>query len=180
MRVAITVALILVVGGPSEGSDACMTQLEARKYFGTSYLYWHGPRHCWDATPGRRVLGRNGQQTKADPTDKEEQEPKWRQARSQVLPSPAEDLAQSQASESYAAPPKTPMSMQWADRWVDVTQQARALDAQPAYSVPSLPPTRTAARRSVPVLAAGGLILMLLCVMLIVAATEFVRRRVSL
>jgi hypothetical protein len=37
---------------PAQGSSACLTKAEARQMFRTSYLYWHGKDHCWDASPG--------------------------------------------------------------------------------------------------------------------------------
>jgi hypothetical protein len=54
MRVAVIVVLMLVRATPSEASTSCMTKTEARQHFGSVYIYWHGPEHCWDATPTRR------------------------------------------------------------------------------------------------------------------------------
>ena len=51
-----TVALVVIVVAPVQAAYAssCMTESEARRVYSTSHLYWHGPDHCWDATPGRR------------------------------------------------------------------------------------------------------------------------------
>jgi len=53
-----TVALVVLVVAPIHAAAAaasCMTKSEAREAYSTSYLYWHGANHCWDATPnGRR------------------------------------------------------------------------------------------------------------------------------
>jgi hypothetical protein len=35
---------------PAQASSACRTHAEARQMFRTSYLYWHGKDHCWDAS----------------------------------------------------------------------------------------------------------------------------------
>jgi hypothetical protein len=76
MRVAVIVASILVVASSSYASDSCMTKDEARSHFATSYLYWHGLGHCWDANSGRRQLIRN-QQESNEVVRNEDREPKW-------------------------------------------------------------------------------------------------------
>jgi hypothetical protein len=51
------IALVVLVIAPIHAASAaaCMTKSEAREAYSTSYLYWHGANHCWDATPnGRR------------------------------------------------------------------------------------------------------------------------------
>ncbi len=53
MRVAVIVAFVSLLTTPSEASTSCMSKTEARQHFGTVYLYWHHPEHCWDATPTR-------------------------------------------------------------------------------------------------------------------------------
>src|ERR1700682_5306563 len=52
MRAALFVVFVSVLTTPSEASKSCMSKTEARQQFG-SYIYWHGPEHCWDATPTR-------------------------------------------------------------------------------------------------------------------------------
>jgi len=51
MRVAVIVAFVSLLTTPSEASTSCTSKTEARQRFGTVYLYWHRPEHCWDATP---------------------------------------------------------------------------------------------------------------------------------
>jgi hypothetical protein len=56
-----TVAIVMIVVAPMHAASAasCMTKSEARQAYSTSYLYWHGADHCWDATPnGRRDIVR--------------------------------------------------------------------------------------------------------------------------
>ena len=54
MRVAVFVVFVSVVlATPSEASKSCMSKTEARQHFGSAHLQWHGPEHCWDATPTR-------------------------------------------------------------------------------------------------------------------------------
>ena len=53
MRVAIIVVTMVVATTPLEASQSCMSKTEARQHFNSSHIYWHGPDHCWDATPPR-------------------------------------------------------------------------------------------------------------------------------
>jgi hypothetical protein len=53
MRVAVIVVTMVVATTPLEASKSCMSKTEAREHFGSVHIYWHGPDHCWDATPGR-------------------------------------------------------------------------------------------------------------------------------
>jgi hypothetical protein len=53
MRVAVMVVFVSLLTTRSEASTSCMSKTEARQHFGTVYLYWHGPEHCWDTTPTR-------------------------------------------------------------------------------------------------------------------------------
>jgi hypothetical protein len=61
MRVAVFVVTMLVVTTPSEPSQSCMSKTEARQHFGSTYIYWHGPDHCWDATPHDTFRARPGE-----------------------------------------------------------------------------------------------------------------------
>ena len=110
MRVAVIVVGLVVVATPSQASRSCMTQAEARQQFATSHLYWHG-RHCWDAmTPSLRVVHRvreNVQrEAQRDPAEPSNPEPKWREAKSEMLtanepPSPRQmEPAQKSAPEA--------------------------------------------------------------------------------
>src|SRR5262249_17624532 len=146
---------------------------EARKHFATSYLYWHGRDHCWDASSGRRHARPNVQQKDNELVRGENREPKWREARSQLVPSDAAPPApQSQPSEPTEAPPETSMSAQSSDRAVDLVQ-ATSVHAQASDPVPSL---KGPERGSGSAIAVGGLILILLGSMIIVALLEFQRR----
>lgn len=54
MRVAIMVVVMFAVTTPLQASQSCMSKTEARRHFSSSHIYWHGPDHCWDATPVHR------------------------------------------------------------------------------------------------------------------------------
>src|SRR3954464_251729 len=93
MRVALFIAAsfiasIGVLTKPSQGSTSCMSQSEARQHFGSVHLYWHGPDHCWDATPTTRrrhvARARVERQTALRKLQKE-QPPNWREARSEMV-----------------------------------------------------------------------------------------------
>ena len=60
MRI-VAIAVVVVVSWPAvaHASKDCMTRVEARKVYRTSYLYWHGKGRCWDASP--RVSDRHQQ-----------------------------------------------------------------------------------------------------------------------
>jgi hypothetical protein len=49
LAVLFTVAL----AGCASASPSCPTYKEARAAHATSWLYWHGKGHCWDASRGR-------------------------------------------------------------------------------------------------------------------------------
>ena len=80
MRVAMIVVSILVVSTPSEASTSCMSKTEARQHFGSVHIYWHGPDHCWDATPTR------GHHQIAYRVQRKIDQPKWRDAMSAMSP----------------------------------------------------------------------------------------------
>jgi hypothetical protein len=117
MRVAFFVATFFVVSisaltAPSRGSSSCMSQSEARQHYGSVHLYWHGPDHCWDATPGRHRLVRKNQSdiNRGVPPGRNRSD--WRQAMSEMLP----DEAPVRAPDARAA------SVNWLDRWIDIRQ----------------------------------------------------------
>ena len=174
MRVAVIVVSILVVATSSYASDSCMTKDEARSHFATSYLYWHGTGHCWDANSGRRQSVRN-QQKSNQVIRKEDREPKWLEAHSQLLSSnEAPSASPSQLSESNEASHETAVGGPWSDRWVDITHPAPPiLDARPSDPLPSL---KASARSSVPAITSGGIILIFLGSIVMVAVIEFGRR----
>src|ERR1700712_5725639 len=94
MRVALFIAAsfvasIVVLTTPSHGSSSCMSQSEARQRFGSVHLYWHGPDHCWDATPGRHRLVRKNQSNVDRQVQRGRDHSDWRQAMSEMLPDAA-------------------------------------------------------------------------------------------
>jgi hypothetical protein len=148
MRFAMIAVAVVVASSPSQASPSCMTQAEARQKLGAVHLYWHGPNHCWDATPSRRRLAqrartRERQQVERDVAQEKQEikqekkfsredrpqrwahEPRWREAMSKMLPDdalPLREAAQERAgSVTFDAPPPR---MNWRDRWVDVAQRA--------------------------------------------------------
>jgi hypothetical protein len=112
MRVAVIVAFVSVLTTPSEASTSCMSKTEARQHFGAVYLYWHGPEHCWDATPTRphRVRHRV-RQPESEPTQRF------------VIPIPSPDRRRSANAMVRDEPETDPiMATPWGDRWTDITQ----------------------------------------------------------
>jgi hypothetical protein len=103
MRVALTVAFLLVLIAPAEASNSCMSKAEARKHFGAVHIYWHGTQHCWDATPKRRHHDiHNVRRTRFTQAQNRFDEP----IPQEVAP--------------VAIPDQQPLRMAWVDRWVDV------------------------------------------------------------
>lgn len=121
MRVALFiagsfVASIVVLTTPSQGSSSCMSQSEARQHFGSVHLYWHGPDHCWDATPGRHRLVRKSQSNVGREAQRARNHSDWRQAMSEMLPDDAPVQAPDPRSVGGAS------SENWLDRWIDIRQ----------------------------------------------------------
>ena len=112
MRVAAIVVLVSVLTTPSEASTSCMSKTEARQHFGTVYLYWHGPEHCWDATPTRPYGVRHR-------VHHQESEPTPPAA----VPIPSTDRRRS-ANAMASDEPETDLitATPWAERWTDITQ----------------------------------------------------------
>jgi hypothetical protein len=116
MRTEAVILLALVAATPSYASKSCMTMAEARQQFATSHLYWHGPGHCWDATGPlhrtvQRLKPRQDQQTRRG------DEPKWRNAMSEMLAGEAPVEASPAPSPGQAD--ELP-GVDWLDRWIDV------------------------------------------------------------
>ena len=129
MRVAVIVVGLVVVSTPSQASRSCMTQAEARQQFATSHLYWHGSGHCWDAmTPSRRVVHRvreNVQrEAQRDPAERNNPEPKWREAMSEMLTDDPPPALRSppESSWAYDANEAPSPSASWENRWVEIAQ----------------------------------------------------------
>jgi hypothetical protein len=137
MRVAMIVVTMLVAAAPSEASQSCMSQAEARQRFPLLHIYWHGPDHCWDATPSRRhPISDVQRETDAPKVD----QPKWRDSMSAMLSDddPARSLKAPRDSvrdgngDVAAGTP-------WRDRWVDIEQTpllARWVDIPQAAAPP--------------------------------------------
>jgi hypothetical protein len=114
MRVAVIVVFVSLLTTRSEASTSCMSKTEARQHFGTVYLYWHGPEHCWDATP-TRLHGVRHRVRHPEPT------PHF------VVPIPLPDLRRS-ANAMATDEPETELItvIPWVERWTDITQRTPA------------------------------------------------------
>ena len=149
MRVAMIVVTMVVATTPLEASQSCMSKTEARHHFGSAHIYWHGPDHCWDATPARhhRIQGVRRRtptdevQRKPDPPRAEQSKPEqsgldqpnWRNSMSAMLGDAAPLLRTPPQtrldgnSERAAGPPAVDRgtsieSSPVATRWVDIAQ----------------------------------------------------------
>ena len=119
MRVAVFVVLISVVSTPSEASKSCMSKTEARQQFG-SYIYWHGPDHCWDATPPTR-----GHHQIAHRTQRKIDQPKWRNAMSaaSLNETPTTMLSNEEPMQAPVVDLRADVEPSFIDaRWVDFAQ----------------------------------------------------------
>jgi len=106
MRVAVFVvfvAFVPVLATPSEASRSCMTKTEARQHFGSVHIYWHGARHCWDATS---MIGHH----RVHQVQRKTSPPKWRESMSKMLPDEI----------SKTLPDEEPVQKTWVNRWVDI------------------------------------------------------------
>jgi hypothetical protein len=174
MRTVVIVVFALVATTPAYASKFCMTMSEARQQLSTSHLYWHGSGHCWDATPPRhrlvRVKPSEDQKARRDDRSPLVEEPKWRNAMSEML-----------AADTPIEAPSVPTSVaaiempgtDWLDRWVDVVQVAsRAVSSrdEPADISP------TVGRKADPTITPVGLILMLTGLLVTLAAIELMFR----
>jgi hypothetical protein len=144
MRVTVIVVTMLVVTTPSIASQSCMSKTEARQHFGSTYIYWHGPDHCWDATPPRHHQIQARQRTLIQEVKRKSDPPKWRDSMSEMLPDdePVQSLRTPtsldvERHENDDAVIGTP----WADRWVDIGPSQSPLVARRVRIVQlSLPP----------------------------------------
>ena len=150
MRVAMIIAVVLVSTTPSEASKSCMTKADARQHFGSVHIYWHGPNHCWDATPTRRHATRTVQRktstrevkpkTPTREVTRKVDRPKWRDSMSEMLAdsAPVQSIATSADARRYGndgAVAGTP----WIDRWMDIESSplaARWVDIAPTERPP--------------------------------------------
>jgi len=144
MRVAVIVVAMLVVTTPSIASQSCMSKTEARQHFGSTYIYWHGPDHCWDATPPRHHQIQARQKTLIQEVKRKSDPPKWRDSMSEMLPDdgPVQSLRaltslDVEHRENNDAVTGTP----WADRWVDIGPSESPLVARRVHIVQVAPPS---------------------------------------
>jgi hypothetical protein len=171
MRTVVIVVFALVATTPAYASKSCMTMAEARQQFSTSHLYWHGSGHCWDTTPPRhRLKPSEDQKARRDNRSPLVEEPKWRNAMSELLAADA-PIEPSSVPTSVAAIelPRT----DWLDRWVEVVQVASPTVSsrdEPADISP------TVGRKADPTITPVGLILMLTGLLVTLAAIELLFR----
>jgi hypothetical protein len=194
MRVAmIGVAIALASSTPALSSPACMTQSEARVKFPKEHLWWHGPGHCWDATPpsrqrlAQRIKRQPKQEVRAEREPPEEtkadekrkagwsNETRWREAMSRMR---AEDMLEQQAPARATASvdpvpvdASSPPRMNWGERWVDITQRFPTL---PGKTSPA--DLAADAREVEPLVTPIRVMLALLVLLLTLGAFELARR----
>ena len=145
MRVAVFVVFVSVLATPSEASKSCMTKTEARQHFGSVHIYWHGARHCWDATPARRHHRVHQVQRKTNP-------PKWLESMSEMLPD------------------EEPVQKAWVNRWVDIEPPpilSRWVDIVQVAPPPTIEP------KSEPMVTPRGIVMVVIAIMLTLAIVEF-------
>ena len=121
MRVAVIVVTMLAVTTPSEASQSCMSKTEARQNFGSAHIYWHGPDHCWDATPSRHRQIQARQKPPIQEVQRQS-EPKWHDAMSAMLldDEPGKILRTATSLDIERQDDDAVIGMPWADRWVDI------------------------------------------------------------
>jgi hypothetical protein len=143
MRVAFIVAASVIASisaltTPSHASSSCMSKSEARQHYGSVHIYWHGPDHCWDATPGRHRLVRKNQSNVDRQAERGSRRSDWRQAMSEMLP----DGATVQVSDAGAAGGAD--TANWLRRWIDIAQVVPRLQterqSEPTIASPVLVP----------------------------------------
>jgi hypothetical protein len=149
MRVAVIVVFVSLLTTRSEASTSCMSKIEARQHFGTVYLYWHGPEHCWDATT-THLHGVRHRVRHPEPT------PHF------VVPLPSPDLRRS-ANAMATDEPETELItvIPWVERWTDITQRTPA-----ASSV-------VTDRKSEPTVTPRDAVMVIIAIILTLAVVEF-------
>ena len=145
MRIGVIVVSMLVLTTSSEASKSCMTKTEARQHFGSVHIYWHGARHCWDATPTRRHHRVHKVQRKVNP-------PKWLESMSEMLPD------------------EEPVQKTWVDRWVDIESPpivSRWVD------IAQVTPPPVIEAKSEPMVTLRGVMMVIIAITLTLAIVEF-------
>lgn len=186
MRFAVIVVSMLMVATPSEASKSCMSKTEARQHFGSVHIYWHGPDHCWDATPTRRrqiqkVQRKNGQ-------------PKWQNSMSEMLadgepaPPPGPRTPSDARQQGNDAAAGAPWVDRWLDiepspppsplvaRWVDIVQVAPPPTGQRKLELSATPPT-IIGRETDPMVSPRAVVLVCFVIVLSLATIEVLFRR---
>ena len=147
MRVAVIVVFASVLTTPSEASKSCMSKTEARQHFGSVHIYWHGPEHCWDATPTRRHHQVQRVQRKND-------QPKW------------QDKWQDSMSEML--PDEKPVPTPWVNRWVDIEPPpivSRWVDIVQVAAPPAI-------RKPEPMVTPRGVVMVIITIVLTLVIVE--------
>jgi hypothetical protein len=182
MRVAMYIVAVLVVTTPSEASKSCMTKAEARQQFGSVHIYWHGPDHCWDATPTRRPSLQKVQQktptrqkTPAGEVEQSTDQPKWRDSRSEVLVDngPVQPLGVT-ADARRDGDDDAVTGKPWIDRWVDTEPSPLAARWVDIAAVERPPIIERKAERSV---RPYGVVLVFVVFVVALGTIEVVNRR---
>ena len=129
MRVAFIIATLIVASmsaltTPLQASSSCMSKSEARQHYGSVHIYWHGPDHCWDATPGRHRLVRKNQSNVDRQVQRGRDHSDWRQAMSEMLPNDAPAEAPDARGTGGVA------SVNWLHRWIDIEQVVPRLQTE--------------------------------------------------
>jgi hypothetical protein len=155
MRVAVIVALMLVLATSSEASKSCMKKTEARDVYRTSNLYWHGAGQCWDATPTRR-------RQSIYKVQRENNRPNWHDAMSEMLPD----------DEPLQTTGQTP----WTGRWVDIERPKLPLAARWVDKVQVAPPPIIERKPETSVLSRGLVWFAFIATVLTVAIIEVLFR----
>ena len=187
MRTATIFVFVLLAASPAQASKSCMTMAEARAQFATSHLWWHGPNHCWDATPPTHRIVRRVKPTEQqadddsatpdvaaqdDGTVPAKREPKWRDAMSEMLPANESSVASALPS----LPAIAATGMNWLDRWVDVAQVAppSLLRRSPELAAAEVSPS--AGQKADPMVTPMRLILVFFSIVVILAVIELLFR----
>jgi hypothetical protein len=149
MRVALVVVFVSVLTTSSEASQSCMSKTEARQSFHSSYIYWHGVDHCWDAIPIRRYRSpHRAHHHEPEPTPPA------------VMPMPSPDLRRS-ANAMAVDESETDLirATPWEERWTDITPVA-----SPQFVV--------AIPKPEPMVTPRGMVMVIITIILTIAIVE--------
>jgi hypothetical protein len=157
--IAVSMLVMLVVATPSEASQSCMSKTEARQRFGSVHIYWHGPDHCWDATPTRRHHQIDKVQRKIQIHEVQEKidQLNWRDSMSEMLPDDE--------------PVRTP----WVDRWANIEPSQPPIVARWVDIVQVAPPP-IIERKQEPMVTPRGVVLVFFAIVLTLGTIEVLFR----